>query len=170
MRQLEKTAGYAKRREWRDEDSERYLWHFIPVDPAFVASFRRWNLVISSVLSFIVLGVFAMVLAPHTGHASFATYEAVYRLDKHIEDLTPSLARDLGISSNIHGVLITSVDPESAAAAAGLRGGDVIEGVDRTPVRSVNDFRRAFRRDRGHEALLLIDRRGSSEVVVVRPR
>lgn len=45
-----------------------------------------------------------------------------------VQSLTPSIARELGISANVSGVVITSVDPSSPAAAAGLERGDVVGG------------------------------------------
>jgi len=154
----------------RYDDSKRDSWLLIPVDPAFVASFRRWNIVISSALSFIVLGVFAMAFAPHPGHAASATHGALFSVTKRVENLTPAMAQELSIPKDTRGVLVTSVDPHSAAAIAGLQGGDVIEEVNRAPVRDVNEFRHALRDIHDHSVRLLINREGFTEVVVVHPQ
>jgi S1-C subfamily serine protease len=45
----------------------------------------------------------------------------------------------------LRGVAVERVEPNSAAARAGLRTGDVILAVNRRPVSSVDDFTRALR-------------------------
>jgi len=84
-----------------------------------------------------------------------------------VQNLTPSIAQELGVSSATHGVVVSSVDPSSAAAGAGLQRGDVVEEVNRKPVRNVADFRQALAGVRGESVLLLIDRGGSTHYVVV---
>jgi serine protease Do len=54
-----------------------------------------------------------------------------------VEELTSQLRRELDLSPNIHGVVVTDVSPDSPAGDAGLRRGDVIEEVNRQPVDSV---------------------------------
>ena len=56
------------------------------------------------------------------------------------------------------GVLVTDVDQSSAAAAAGLREGDVILEVNRKEVASVSDFDRAMRNVSNGTTLLLVKR------------
>ena len=56
------------------------------------------------------------------------------------------------------GVLVTDVDQASAAAAAGLREGDVILEVNRKDVQSVTDFDRALRNASKGSTLLLVKR------------
>ena len=60
------------------------------------------------------------------------------------------------------GVAVTAVDPEGAAAAAGIRQGDVIEEVNRKPVRTAEDLRAALRASGSRPALVLVNRRGDS--------
>jgi|HubBroStandDraft_1064217.scaffolds.fasta_scaffold26568_3 hypothetical protein len=54
----------------RDADRERApeVWYLVPVPPAnvamSVASFRRWNYVIISILGLLVLGLFMLALVP----------------------------------------------------------------------------------------------------------
>jgi len=63
--------------------------------------------------------------------------------------------------------VVSSVEPSSAAAGAGLQRGDVVEEVNRKPVRNVTDFRQVLAGVRGESVLLLIDRGGSTHYVVV---
>jgi serine protease Do len=84
-----------------------------------------------------------------------------------VQNLTPSIARDLGISTNGTGVVITSVDPSSAAAAAGLQRGDVIQEVDRKPVHNVAEYNRALSGAHNQSILLLVARDSSTRYVVI---
>jgi serine protease Do len=64
------------------------------------------------------------------------------RLGIGIQDLTPQLGEYFGTKD---GVLVTTVERDSPAAAAGLRAGDVITAVGDTPVSSRGDLTRAVR-------------------------
>ncbi|WP_435019019.1 trypsin-like peptidase domain-containing protein [Tundrisphaera sp. TA3] len=55
--------------------------------------------------------------------------------------LTPALAKQFGYDSKLKGVLVASVLPDSPAAKAGLKVGDVITGFDGTPAVAVPSFR-----------------------------
>jgi serine protease Do len=62
------------------------------------------------------------------------------RLGLGVQDLTPEIAAALGITDK-HGVLVTGVEPNSPAAEAGLRRGDLILEVNQKPVRDAAGFR-----------------------------
>lgn len=53
-----------------------------------------------------------------------------------VSDIDPQSRRQYGIPSRVQGVLVTSVDEDSAAAEVGLRQGDVIIEINRERVRS----------------------------------
>jgi serine protease Do len=78
-----------------------------------------------------------------------------------VENLDAESASDLGISPNTKGVVVTNVDPSSEAAEAGLRRGDVIQEVNRQPVRNTAEFERAMRSSKD-KPLLLVNRNGST--------
>ena len=61
------------------------------------------------------------------------------RLGLGVQDLTPELAAALGITDK-HGVLVTGVEPDSPAAEAGLRKGDLILEFNQRPVQDVKSF------------------------------
>src|SRR5271168_1615774 len=44
-----------------------------------------------------------------------------------VQDLTPEISQQLNLPSGTHGVVVTSVDPASGAAAAGINRGDLIQ-------------------------------------------
>ncbi|MBO0859359.1 MAG: DegQ family serine endoprotease [Chloracidobacterium sp.] len=90
------------------------------------------------------------------------------RLGWTVTPLTPELAEHLGVGRSAHGILIKDVDPAGAAAEAGLQAGDVIEQINRQPVRSEGDLKSALSRAESQPLLLLIKRRGASAYVTVR--
>jgi serine protease Do len=87
-----------------------------------------------------------------------------------ITPMTPDLAARLGLGGDARGLVVTDVDPAGAAAEAGLRPDDVIEQVNRQPVRSMEDLKSALSRAGSQPLLLLINRRGSIAYVTLRPR
>ena len=61
----------------------------------------------------------------------------------------------------VQGVVITGVDPDSDAAQAGLRAGDVIVAVSQAPVKTVAEFRKAAEAaSKAGQQLFLTIRRG----------
>jgi serine protease Do len=68
-----------------------------------------------------------------TGHASHA------RLGVMVQDVNQSLAESFGLERP-DGALVSSVDPDGPAAAAGLKPGDVITQVDGAPIERAGDL------------------------------
>ena len=84
-----------------------------------------------------------------------------------LQNITPQIARQLRLDSN-NGAVITSVEPGSAAARAGLNEGDVILRVGRTPVTNRADAERELGRvASGATAFLRILRDGQETFVPV---
>lgn len=77
------------------------------------------------------------------------------KLGVQVENLTPQLAEKLGIKAE-HGVVITDVQAGSPAAMVGLTSGVVITQVDRQPVKSVEEFRKAVENKPLEKGLLLL--------------
>jgi S1-C subfamily serine protease len=84
--------------------------------------------------------------------------------------LTPELTSELGLQAGAQGVLVAEVDPSGPAADAGIQRGDVIVQVNRQPVRSAAGLDEAIGRSGSRPALLLINRRGTTVFLTVRPR
>ena len=85
-----------------------------------------------------------------------------------VAPLTPALASQTGIASDVKGLLVQGVRPDSPASQAGLREGDVIRAVDGTPVTSAEALGRAVRRVSDRPLLLLVHREGSDQFLTVR--
>jgi serine protease Do len=82
------------------------------------------------------------------------------RLGFTVANLTDDLARRYDINRRLSGVVVTSLDPNGAAAAAGLREGDLISGVYRRAVESREEFLNAVKDARSGETVLLRVNRG----------
>jgi Do/DeqQ family serine protease len=92
------------------------------------------------------------------------------KLGLTVEPLTPEIASQLNLPEGTQGVVVESVDASGPASAAGIQRGDVIQEVNRQPVRSPADMRAAIDKGGNKPALLLINRRGQTVYVAVRPR
>ena len=75
-----------------------------------------------------------------------------------VEALSSTWTERLNLPAGTRGVVVTEVDAESRAAAAGLRRGDVIERIGQQPVTSVNEFNSAARQAPKDEVLLRVRR------------
>lgn len=82
-----------------------------------------------------------------------------------VQNLTPPLRQQLGISPDVHGVVVTGVAPDSAAGQY-LEQGDVILSIDHHEVNSVADFNKLAAEAKG-KALLRIIHQGQAVFVVI---
>jgi len=55
--------------------------------------------------------------------------------------------------------MVSRIDPEGSAAVAGMRQGDLIQEVNRQPVKTVAEFTAAMQRSGAKPALVLVKRR-----------
>ena len=86
-----------------------------------------------------------------------------------VDQLTDEIRQQLGLGPEVKGVVITDVPDGSPAADAGLERGDVIEQVNRHPVNSVSDYQRLIREARNESIVVLINRGGQTQFLVVQP-
>jgi len=83
-----------------------------------------------------------------------------------VENLTPQIARQTNLPASATGVIVNEVSPSSSAAAAGLQRGDVIQEVNRRPVKNVAEFEAAVKNSKDG-TLLLVNRDGHTVYVGV---
>jgi Do/DeqQ family serine protease len=87
-----------------------------------------------------------------------------------VEPVTPDIARQLQLKPGEQGVVVGEVDPTGPAADAGISQGDVIEQVNRQPVRSATDVATALQRAGSRPVLMLVNHRGTVVFLTVTPR
>ena len=83
------------------------------------------------------------------------------RFGLSLQPLTAEMASRYGLEADDQGLVVTRVDPASSAATAGIRQGDLIQEVNRQPVRSIVGFTTAMRASGSRPALILIKRRNN---------
>jgi serine protease Do len=86
-----------------------------------------------------------------------------------VQGLNSDLRRELQLPEGTTGVVITDLESDSPAAAAGLEQGDVIVQVNHRPVNTVADFNSAVRTGVSKDSTLLLIRRGPGTQFVVVP-
>jgi serine protease Do len=77
-----------------------------------------------------------------------------------VTDLDQAVRRQLNVPRTLHGALVVNLDPESTAAEAGLREGDIIVEINRQPVRNANDAVALSEKAKGDRVLLRVWSRG----------
>ena len=78
-----------------------------------------------------------------------------------MENLDSQSASQLGLPPSAKGVVVKDISPSSPEAESGLRPGDVIQEVNRQPVKNVSELNEALHKA-GKNPLLLVNRQGST--------
>jgi Do/DeqQ family serine protease len=84
------------------------------------------------------------------------------RVGVQIQDVTPDIANAMGLDK-VGGALIARVEPNSPAAKAGLKQGDIVTAVDGQSVRNSSDLRNYVGLVRVGQKVELAYRRGKNE-------
>lgn len=84
-----------------------------------------------------------------------------------VDELTSEIRQQLGLKPGIEGVVVADVPDGSPASDAGLQRGDVIEQINRQPVKSVSDYKHLIRQAGKETIVLLVNRGGNTTFVVV---
>jgi serine protease Do len=85
-----------------------------------------------------------------------------------LSNITPEVGRRLRLDADTRGAVVTDVEPQSAAARAGITPGDVITRVNRRPVTSAAEAGRELAKvESGRTALLLVLRNGQETFLTV---
>ena len=86
-----------------------------------------------------------------------------------LQPLMPQMVSRYGLEDGDQGLVVTKVDPASNAANAGIRPGDLIQEVNRQPVRTFAEFNAALQQSGAKPALLFIKRRDQVIYVTLKP-
>jgi len=78
-----------------------------------------------------------------------------------VQRLTPQIAESLGLEKS-EGVVVSAVEPGSAADEAGIRRGDVLMEIDRRPIRNLDEYRKSIAAIKKGRGVLFLVRRGES--------
>jgi serine protease Do len=87
-----------------------------------------------------------------------------------VQELTPDIAEQLQLAPGTRGVVVSNVDPASAAAAAELQRGDVIQEVNHKPVANIEQYKQALATAGKQSVLLLVNHQGVTGYMVIEPR
>jgi S1-C subfamily serine protease len=90
------------------------------------------------------------------------------RFGLRLQPLTPDAASRYGLDASDQGLLVSQVDPSGSAASAGIRQGDLIQEVNRQPVRTFAEFSSAIQQSGARPALVLVKRRDAVIYVTLR--
>jgi serine protease Do len=87
-----------------------------------------------------------------------------------VQRLTPQIAESLGLEK-ADGIVVSAVEPGSAADEAGIRRGDVIVEIDRKPIRNLEEYKKSIATVRKGKGVLFLVRRGESTLfLALRPQ
>ena len=84
-----------------------------------------------------------------------------------VGDLDQQARHQFNLPGNLNGVVITDVAPDSPAADAGLKPGDVIEEINRKPVKNAEEAVRMTEKTDTKKTLLRVWSNGGSHYVIV---
>jgi serine protease Do len=84
-----------------------------------------------------------------------------------VADLDQQAHRQFNVPNDVKGAVITQVQPGSAAAEAGLKSGDVIQEINRKPVKSAEDAVKLTEKSDNKRTLVRVWEKGGSHYVVV---
>jgi serine protease Do len=84
-----------------------------------------------------------------------------------VSDLEPRMRQQFGVPPKVKGALVTQVEPDSAAAEAGLQAGDVILEINHEPVTGASEAVKLTEEPADKTTLLKLWTRGATRFVVV---
>jgi serine protease Do len=85
-----------------------------------------------------------------------------------VREIDPEIAERLGLDENTKGVVVTGVNPDSKAAEADIRQGDVVIEINRKPVTSLEDYTAQLRKIDTGDTVQMLLRRGGGGLVAVK--
>jgi serine protease Do len=88
------------------------------------------------------------------------------KLGMSVQELSPKLAESLGIEET-KGLIVSDINPDSAAAEAGVARGDLILEIDRQKVETIAQYKQALQAAQEKKSILLLIKRGQNTRCVV---
>jgi len=86
-----------------------------------------------------------------------------------VEPITPAVRQQLHLGQETQGVLVSKLDPDSVAASAGIREGDIVQEVNHQVITTVSEFEQAMR-NAAQPTLLRVVRDGTGFYVAISSR
>ena len=119
----------------------------------------------------VTLGRRELAEGSSTSEVTSATEDATGLLGMTVAPITPEIAAELGVSRDMKGLVVQSVEPTGAAADKGLSAGDVITEVGQQPVETLSDLESRIKeaRDAGRKSVLVLVRRAGEPRFVALP-
>jgi serine protease Do len=88
-----------------------------------------------------------------------------------VQGLDPTTLSQLNLPSKTTGVVVNHVEGGSPAEAAGIQRGDVIQEINREPIKTLDDYQRTAAKIKKEEmVVLLLSRQGNNLFVAVNPK
>ena len=85
-----------------------------------------------------------------------------------VADIDAQMRRDFNLPEELKGAVVTKVEPDSPSAEAGIKVGDVIQEVSRTPVTNAKEaVEMSEKVKKEKKVLLLVSTKGASRFVFV---
>ncbi|QYO68648.1 Do family serine endopeptidase [Leptolyngbya sp. 7M] len=92
------------------------------------------------------------------------------KLGLTLQPVTPQVVKELGLTNEKEGVIVTGVDEGGPGAEAGIQRGDVILEINRRSISTAEDVLSVVESSGSRPILLLINRRGQTAFITIRPR
>ncbi|RVD46775.1 PDZ domain-containing protein, partial [Mesorhizobium sp. M8A.F.Ca.ET.023.02.2.1] len=86
-------------------------------------------------------------------------------------DITPDIRQQMNLADNERGAVVATVNPDKAAATAGIQPGDIIVAVNQAPVKNARQVTQAIAQagKSGRKSVLLLVEREGSQIYVAVP-
>lgn len=104
-----------------------------------------------------------MAKAENTGKKNLEEEGYIEDLGIKVSTITEDIRLRQNIPDEVYGLLITGIDQNTDAERKGIRPGDIIQEVDRIPVRKIDDFKKIISQVKSKRkgVLLLVNRQGN---------
>jgi serine protease Do len=104
------------------------------------------------------------------GEESASNPEGKARWGLGLSDLNSDIRDQLQAPTDVQGAIVARVQPGSPADNAGISTGDIIQSVNRKPVKSAQDVQQALSKiQNGQDAMVLIWSQGGNTFRVMHP-